>query len=151
MLSLGPPSSGATLGTPSDLTLLIVDTEQSVAFRSTTFSVGETVPQAVISVIRLGVPEGTVMVTAATVTASTAPVAEPGLDYTTVPPTVLTFGPGEILKTFSVPILTANALTRSGNRLVGLKLSSPTGVVLGAADTATLTILDFCPDLSSPR
>jgi hypothetical protein len=151
VLSLGPPSSGATLGTPSDLTLLIVDTEQSVAFRSTTFSVGETVPQAVISVIRLGVPEGTVMVTAATVTASTAPVAEPGLDYTTVPPTVLTFGPGEILKTFSVPILTANALTRSGNRLVGLKLSSPTGVVLGAADTATLTILDFRPDLVAPR
>ena len=91
------------------------------------------------------------MVTAATVTASAVPVAVPGLDYTTVPPTVLTFGPGEILKTFSVPILTANALTRSGNRLVGLKLSSPTGVVLGAADTATLTILDFRPDLSSPR
>jgi len=151
VLSLGLPSSGATLGTPSALTLLIVDTEQSVAFRSITFSVGETVPQAVISVIRLGVPEGTAMVTAATVTASTAPVAVPGLDYTTVPPTVLTFGPGEILKTFSVPILTANALTRSGNRLVGLKLSSPTGVVLGAADTATLTILDFRPDLSSPR
>ncbi len=147
VISLGPPSGGATLGTPSAFTLLIVDTEQSVAFRSATFSVGETVPQAVISVVRLGVPEGTVMVTAATVTASATPVAVPGLDYTTVPPTVLTFGPGEILKTFSVPILTANALTRSGNRLVGLELSSPTGVVLGAADTATLTILDFRPDL----
>src|SRR4029453_4220839 len=66
VLSLHPPSSGATLGTPSAPPLLLVDTEQSVAFRSATFSVGETVPQAVISVIRLGVPEGTVTVTAAT-------------------------------------------------------------------------------------
>jgi hypothetical protein len=147
VISLDPPTGGATLGTPSALTLLIVDTEQSVAFRSATFSVGETVPQAVISVVRLGVPEGTVMVTAATVTANALPVAVPGLDYTTVPPTVLTFGPGEILKTFSVPILTANALSRSGNRLVGLELSSPTGAVLGANSAATLTILDFRPDL----
>ena len=85
--------------------------------------------------------------TAATVTASALPVAVPGLDYTSVAPTVLTFGPGEILKTFSVPILTANALSRSGNRLVGLELSSPAGAVLGAAGTATLTILDFRPDL----
>jgi hypothetical protein len=41
VISLDPPSGGATLGTPSALTLLIVDTEQSVAFRSATFSVGE--------------------------------------------------------------------------------------------------------------
>ena len=147
VLSLAAPGGGATLGTPSALTLLIVDSEQSVAFGRATYSVGETVPQAVISVIRLGVPEGTVTVTAATVTASALPVAVPGLDYTSVAPTVLTFGPGEILKTFSVPILTANALSRSGNRLVGLELSSPAGAVLGSASTATLTILDFRPDL----
>jgi hypothetical protein len=151
VLSLAPPGGGATLGTPSALTLFIVDSEQSVAFGRATYSVGETVPQAVISVIRLGVPEGTVTVTAATVTASALPVAVPGLDYTSVAPTVLTFGPGEILKTFSVPILTANALSRSGNRLVGLELSSPAGAVLGAAGTATLTILDFRPDLVVTR
>mgnify|MGYP003694571391 CR=1 FL=1 len=58
MLSLAPPGGGATLGTPSALTLFIVDSEQSVAFGRATYSVGETVPQAVISVIRLGVPEG---------------------------------------------------------------------------------------------
>jgi hypothetical protein len=81
------------------------------------------------------------------VTATALPLAVPGLDYTSVAPTVLTFGPGEILKTFSVPILTTNALSRSGNRLVGLELSSPTGVLLGDASTATLTILDFRPDL----
>src|SRR6185436_8617184 len=147
VISLDPPAGGATLGTPSALTLFIVDTEQSVAFGRTTYSVGETVPQAVISVVRLGVPEGTVTVTAATVTANAVPLAVPGLDYTLVPPTVLTFGPGEILKTFPVPILKENALTRSGNRLVGLELSSPSGAVLGDADTATLTILDFRPDL----
>ena len=147
VISLDPPGGGATLGTPSALTLFIVDTEQSVAFGRTSYSVGETVPQAVISVVRLGVPEGTVTVTAATVTATALPLAVQGLDYTSVAPTVLTFGPGEILKTFSVPILTANALSRSGNRLVGLELSSPTGVLLGDASTATLTILDFRPDL----
>jgi hypothetical protein len=41
VISLDPPSGRATPGTPSALTLLIVDTEQSVAFRSATFSVGE--------------------------------------------------------------------------------------------------------------
>jgi hypothetical protein len=144
-ISLNSPSGTATLGTPSALTLFIVDTEQSVAFGRAAYSVLETVPQAVISVVRQGVPEGTVMVTVATGPASAPPVAVPGLDYTSVPPTVLTFGPGEILKTVSVPILTANALTRSGNRLVGLQLSSPSGAVLGDARTATLTILDSPP------
>ena len=142
VLSLGAPSGGAALGSPSAMTIYIIDAQQSVAFSSATFTVGETTAQAVISAVRLGVPSGAV-----TVTATTAPAtAQPGLDYTSVS-TVLTFATGEIVKTFNVPILTANALTRNGNRAVDLALSNPVNAELIGGSAATLTILDFRPDL----
>jgi hypothetical protein len=148
LLSLTPPSGGAVLGTPSAMTIFIIDAQQSVAFGSANFTIGETTAQAVISVVRLGVPTGPVTVTATTVPAAVDPSlqAQPGLDYTTVN-TVLTFAAGEIVKTFNVPILTTNALTRNGNRIVGLELSGPVNAALIGASTATLTILDFRPDL----
>jgi hypothetical protein len=142
VLSLGAPSGAAVLGAPSSMTVYVIDAQQSVAFSTPTFTVGETVPQAAISVARLGVPSGVVTVTATTVTAT----AQPGLDYTSVS-APLTFAAGEIVKTFNVPILTANALTQNGNRVVGLALSNPGNAAVLGAGTATLTILDFRPDL----
>ena len=43
VLSLAPPSNGA-LGSPSAMTIFVVDAQQSVAFSSPTFTVGETTP-----------------------------------------------------------------------------------------------------------
>ncbi len=142
ILSLSPPTGGATLGAASMATIFVIDAQQSVGFGKAEFTVGETTPQAVISVVRFGVPTGTITVNATTVTAT----AVPGLDYTETGRT-LTFAAGETLKTLNVPILTANALTRNGNRVVGLELSNPVDAALGAADSATLTIMDFRPDL----
>jgi hypothetical protein len=142
-LSLDPPSGGAVLGSLSQMTVYIIDGQQSVAFTSANFTVGETTAQAVVSVVRLGVPNGTV-----TVTASTVPgTAQPTLDYGNVS-TVLTFAAGEIIKSFNVPIATVNAPTRNLNRALGLQLSNTSvNAALIGASTATLTILDFRPDL----
>jgi hypothetical protein len=151
VLGLDPPTGGATLGVPGSATVLIVDAEQSLAFGSALSTVGETTTQATISVVRLGVPTGTVSVTAMTVTGTAipdVPEAQPGVDYAPVGPVALTFNPGEIVKTFTVPIFTANALIQNGNRALGLALANPGGgAALGAQNTSALTILDFRPDL----
>lgn len=151
VLSLAPPSGGAVLGSPSAMTIYIIDAQQSVAFSNASFTVGETTPQAVISLVRLGVPTGEVTVTATTVPAVVLPgqqQAQVGDDYTSVVGTVVTFAVGEIVKTFNVPILFGNASVRNGNRIVGLALSDPSvNAALIGASTATLTILDFRPDL----
>ena len=149
-LTLAPPSAGA-LGPPSatSMTIFIVDAQQSVTFSSASFSVGETTPQAVITVLRVGVPTGPVTVTATTVPAPVDPALQAiaGTDFQTVN-LPLTFGPGEIVKTFNVPIVTSSALIRNGNRVVGLQLvDPPLNAALVGVNASTLTILDFRPDL----
>ncbi len=147
ILSLDSPSGQAVLGSPSAMTVFVIDAQQSVAFANAAFTVGETTPKAVITAVRLGVPTGAVTVTATTVPAPGAVLpAVPGLDYTSVSRT-LTFAAGEIVKTFEVPILVANALTQNGNRVVGLELTDPVNAALIGASSATLTILDFRADL----
>jgi hypothetical protein len=149
VLGLGAPTGGAVLGSPSQMTVYIIDAQQSVAFSNASYAVGETTPQAVITLVRLGVPTGAVTVTATTVPAVVLPgqqQAQAGDDYVNTS-TVVTFAVGEIVKTFNVPILTGNASVRNGNRIVGLQLSSPVNAALLGAGTATLTILDFRPDL----
>ena len=68
----------------------------------------ETTKEAVVNVVRLGVPSGIAQVRARTVTLTgtgdPAP-AIPDTDYTSVD-SVLTFGPGETTKSLKVPILT---------------------------------------------
>ena len=131
------------------MTIFIVDAQQSVTFSSASFSVGETTPQAVITVLRVGVPTGPVTVTATTVPAPVDPALQAiaGTDFQTVN-LPLTFGPGEIVKTFNVPIVTSSALIRNGNRVVGLQLvDPPLNAALVGVNASTLTILDFRPDL----
>ncbi|HKQ39443.1 MAG TPA: Calx-beta domain-containing protein, partial [Verrucomicrobiae bacterium] len=62
-----------------------------------------------------------------------------GQDFTPVSGT-LNFGPGEIGKTFQVPILDDNL--SDGNRTVFLQLSSPVNVGLAAPSTVMLSIVD---------
>ena len=147
ILRLTAVTGGATLGPVATATLFIVDREQTAAFSSDSFTVGETEAAAAITVVRAGLPNGTLTVTARTVEATGPGVAVPGLDYqsTTTP---LTFAPGEIVKTFLVPI-PDTALVRSGNRTVQLALEGDPGLIV-MPSAATLTILDFQPDLIVP-
>ena len=53
-------------------------------------------------------------------------------DYTAVPPTTLTFSPGQTKKTVAVAV--HGDTTAEGNENIVLKLSNPVGVVLGDAE-----------------
>jgi hypothetical protein len=146
VLSLDTPSGGSALGNQSAMTVFVVDAEQTVAFGGSAFTAGETATSASIPIVRSGIPSGTVTVLAQTSDGT----AVANQDYTAASQTV-TFLPGETVKPFVVPILSKNALTRNGNRIVNLSLSSPAGTPtapsLGALNASTLTILDFRPDL----
>ncbi len=90
-----------------------------------------------ISVVRTGGASGTVTVHYA----STGLQATPGLDYEDVSGT-LTFLPGEVLKTFDVPVH-SDADDTEGQELVAFLLSNPTGgAVLGGQSATSLTLID---------
>jgi uncharacterized delta-60 repeat protein len=71
--------------------------------------------------------------------ATIADTAIPNQDFTAVSD-VLNFGPGEIGKTFRVPILDDGQ--SDGNRTVFLQLSSPVNVGLAVPSTVVLSIMD---------
>jgi hypothetical protein len=118
-------------------TVTIVDDESAFQFSAPTFHVKEGTPNAVVTVLRTGT-----RTTPASVTYSASPgTAQPGIDFTPVPPTILAFPPNVPSKTFNVPIINNTRL--DGNRSVLLTLSSPTGgAELGTPSTATLIIED---------
>jgi hypothetical protein len=65
--------------------------------------------------------------------------ATPGTDYTAVGPTVLTFSPGQRIKTVAVPVL-ADADNAETNETLLLNLSSPVnGVITDGQATGTIT------------
>jgi hypothetical protein len=143
VLRLESPSGGATLGTTATMTVFVIDRQQTVALARATYTVGETVPKAAVRIVRSGVPEGTVTVLASTQDGT----AVAGRDYVAVTNQMITFLPGQTSATFNVPILTQNASRIDGNRALTVLLSNSTNATLVAPATATLTILDFRPDL----
>lgn len=128
-------ATGAGLGTPSTATLTINYDEAVGAFQFNNVSYGAnaTADSAFITVNRIGGAGGTATVHYAT----GGGTAIPGQDYDPTSGT-LTFGPGELSKTFTVQIRNhqiTSAVT------VGLTLSAPTGgASLGPVATATLSI-----------
>ena len=115
-------------------------------FSSTTYSVGEGDGKATISVVRGGNTSTAVKVNYATrsdpsyVKCDVANgQASERCDYATTVG-VLRFAPGEVEKSFSVPIIDDAFV--EGTEVVQLLLSNPVGTSLGAAATATLTIID---------
>jgi hypothetical protein len=109
---------------------------ERVQFKASNFSVNENAGSATINVTRTGNTDAT-----ATVNYSSSDgTALAGQDYTATSGT-LTFAPGEILKTFSVPLID-DALIE-GIETVNLKLTTGSGVpVVGSQSTATLAIMD---------
>ncbi len=106
-------------------------------FSSPTYSVSEAGPMATITVTRNGAHDSTAGVSYASVAGGTATA---GTDYTAVMGS-LSFGSGEVSKTFDVPITEDNVF--EGDETVNLTLSNTTGTAnLGSPNAAVLTITD---------
>jgi hypothetical protein len=145
-LTLSDPGGGALLGTPATAVLTIVDNDAGglVQFSAPTYTVSEpTGPgtsTATITVTRI-VPAGQAAASAVTVDfAASDGTAAVGSDYTGTAGT-LTFGAGELSKTFTIPILHDTIV--EGPETVMLALTNPTGgATLGPQATAVLMIRD---------
>ncbi|WP_169977827.1 Calx-beta domain-containing protein [Tautonia rosea] len=137
-LVLSNPAGAASLGNPSTAILRILDNDQpgTIAFASAAYQVSEESGLATITVVR-SAGGGTVSIEYDT----RAGTAVPGVDYVPVSGT-LTFGPGQLVQTFSVPILFnpgSNAST-----VLGLFLDDPMGgASLGVPSAAILTITNL--------
>ncbi len=136
-LALSNPMGGAVLGTPSNSVLTIVDDQPSAQFSAATFTAAEAGTKATITVKRTGPPTTTVFVDYAT---SAGGTATDGSDYTATTGT-LTFLSGQLLKTFTIPLLPDT--TTEGDETVTLQLTanvgSPTPVGIGTAPGASAT------------
>ena len=139
------PNSGVVIpgGGNATAEVQIFDDESAntVEFTGRVFSVEESDGPAVVTV-RLNRATGsneTVSVQYFTETGS----ATPRQDYTATSASSnsrLTFGPGETIKTFKIPI--ANDTVREGTETVGLVLANPANASLGTTSAATLNIID---------
>ena len=139
-VDLSTPLGGATLGTPAQATVSILDSDIVVGFAGPSFTAAETDGSARISVVRQGGLDRTIFVDYATTTNGTA---LPGVDYVPVNAT-LVFNPGVSSRTFTVPVL--NDFLPEFDETVGLVLSSPGSDTAGQAvlgqSNAVLTIVD---------
>ena len=144
-LGLGAPTGNATLGTPVNATLTIVEDDPpppagSLQFSQASYTVAENGGVATVTVRRVGGSFGAVSVNYAT--GNGTGVA--GTDYTAATGMLSWTGGDAADKTFSVPILDNGVYT--GNRMVNLSLGAPTGnATLGTPANATLTIVEDEP------
>ncbi len=140
-LTLSNPTNGATLGPPNPVVLTIIDDETqqsstgSFKLSQANYTVLKSAGKATIAVSRVGGAAGTVNIGYAT----TDGTARSGTDYTSTSGT-LVFAPGEMLKTFVIPIVTS-APASDTVKNINITLSSPTaGAQLVSPSTAVLDI-----------
>ena len=144
-MAISNPTGGGRLGTRTNAVLTIEDDEKSLQFSSATYEISEGVRNLVVTVNRGGPLKGAITVQYAT----SAGTATAGSDYTTRTGT-LSFSSGSKSKTISIPII--NDTTDEENETFTITLSNPTaGVVLGANDEATVTIVDNDPSARISR
>jgi uncharacterized repeat protein (TIGR01451 family)/uncharacterized delta-60 repeat protein len=130
-------ASGASILSPSNEVITVIDTESGVAFSSSGFTVTENGVAAVINVVRTGVTNSTVSVQYSTTTNGTA---ISGTNYVVTSGTV-TFTNGQVSQSFNVPIIDNNVT--GGSETVGLMLFNPSSTAtLVSPNTATLTIFN---------
>ena len=138
-LALSLPSTPATLRSPSNAVLTIINTStQGVQFAQSTFTVNQGESNAVITLVRTGGASGTGTVFFSTSDGS----AKTGINYTATSGTI-SFTNGISTNTVTIPILPGDPL--STNQTVNLTLSNPNGVVVGPQFTAVLTIVATGP------
>lgn len=137
ILMLSNPTGDGTLGDIPIALLTIISDDSQLGFTSSTYSVIESAlgGNILATVIRTGTTNGGVQVTYS----STAGSATAGVDYSPVSG-VLTFAPGETLKTITIPILDDNII--EGNETFGLLLTNVVGSVALGQATSTVTIVD---------
>ncbi|HYV09957.1 MAG TPA: Calx-beta domain-containing protein [Pyrinomonadaceae bacterium] len=116
-----------------------------IQFETDRFFVFENSPTISIRVARTGDVSGTASINFATSDGT----AKAGSDYTATSGT-LTFGPGELSKNISIPIINDN-LFETGDETFNLTLSDPTGAILTAPNVGTINIADneFKPFVST--
>jgi uncharacterized delta-60 repeat protein/uncharacterized repeat protein (TIGR01451 family) len=129
VLSLGSPNSAVYFLTNSDF-------PGQFAFSTPVYAVNENGGPAIITVIRKGGSAGVASINFATSAGSSTP----GVDFLQTNGT-LSFGIGEVSKSFSVPII--NNSVQDPPRFIALSLTgaSPTNA-LGSPSTAILNIID---------
>ena len=133
------PSSGCLVGNPGVATETICDLRNPVGtleFSAATFQANEIGPVATATVARMGGTSGTVTVRYATSNGS----ALAGTNYRPASG-ILTFKPGQLTGTISVPTVDDHNFTAL--RQFNITLSTPGGgATLGARRTASVTLLD---------
>jgi uncharacterized delta-60 repeat protein/uncharacterized repeat protein (TIGR01451 family) len=133
---LSSPNGGATIGMPSQVPVTIIDNDVALNFTSPAYVVSETNNLALVGVQRLNGTNGVSTVTFQTVNGT----ALAGTNFV-ADSRVLTFNPGETLKTVGVGILRDPRVTGNLSFSVLLTNASP-GVQLPPPNPATVTIID---------
>ena len=136
-LSLSNITGGATMGSPINAVLTIMDDDSpgALQFGNAAYVVAENGGSAVIQVSRTGGSIGAISVNYATANGT----GMAGSDYT-LSSGILNFAGGETTKTFTVPVIN-NGISVS-DKTVSLLLSNPTGgSSLGTISNAVLTIV----------
>jgi hypothetical protein len=134
-------STGGGLVTPSTALVTENDTDPTMSFSGTPYAVNQNAGSITITVTRSFASQ-----VASTVQFSTSDgSAKAGVNYTTTTGT-LTFGPGDLSETFSVPILDDGLI--HGPLGFSVNLSNSTGGGLSSPSSAVVTINDTDPTVS---
>lgn len=129
--------SGASFNSYTNTVVTILEDDSSLAFTTNALSVVETATSVTLTVRRTGGTNSTVTVDYLT----TDGTATDGADYTSTNAT-LTFSPGQVTKTFTVPLSNDSSVEGDETFTVGLTNATGTSVVLGSYTNATVTIRD---------
>ena len=135
-VSLGEPTGGAALGAITNLSVMILDNDKGLHFYAPDLTFNSDAASANIKVARGD--DGDAQVTVDYTTSDNSALA--GQDYLPASGTLI-FNPGEVLKSFTVPLLNDG---RAGtNRSFRVTLLNPTGGgVLPKPPTMTVTLVD---------
>jgi hypothetical protein len=135
-LGLRNPTGGAALGAWKAGVLTLATDDPRVQFTSAAYSAAESAGKATIAVRRVGPLSRafTVPVTASNGTATSA-------NYGAPVPSVLSFDPGVLIRSFSVPIVN-DGIDQPSPLTVKLALGAPDHALLGAPKASVLTIAD---------
>jgi ribosomal protein L35AE/L33A len=100
-VTLTNATGGASITEPATVPVTILDNDMGLSFSSPFYSVSEAGPSVTLTVLRLGGSNGVATVRYDT----TNLTATAGLDFGGVTNGLLTFNHGEVIKTFTIPIL----------------------------------------------